>query len=233
MLPNVFPTSCSTATSKKQACLSCRHLKKQCDGKRPCSSCKARGRECAYHDAIPRGPHRAGSVRRISGPPQPAIFNGVFGHIYQLDAPAPSAVYDMWGPPLVYQPEASHLQLPLHHLLLTGTGLDGQAGQNRLGSNLTQMVMFNSGVGASAEGNGQGANQVTSKATTLATAGGRKIRHNIADACAACRKSKVKCDEVKPCTRCMKNAQPCLDWRNEAPHSGERRRTIRCAMPDT
>ena len=167
-------------------------------------------------------------MRRISGPPQPAIFNGVFGHIYQLDAPAPSAVYDMWDP------EASHPQLPLHHLLLTGTGLDGQAGQNRLGSNLTQMVMFNSA--ASAEGKGQGAYQVTSKATTLetlATAGGRKIRHNIADACAACRKSKVKCDEVKPCTRCMKNAQPCLDWRNEAPQSGERRRTIRGAMPDT
>jgi len=40
-------------------------------------------------------------------------------------------------------------------------------------------------------------------------------RHNVSDACFTCRKSKVKCDDVLPCSRCIKNnrADSCVSWR--------------------
>ena len=44
---------------------------------------------------------------------------------------------------------------------------------------------------------------------------GKRKRQNISDACASCRRSKVKCDEEKPCRRCVKHgrAASCASWR--------------------
>ena len=44
---------------------------------------------------------------------------------------------------------------------------------------------------------------------------GKRKRQNISDACASCRRSKVKCDEEKPCRRCFKHgrAASCASWR--------------------
>jgi hypothetical protein len=40
-------------------------------------------------------------------------------------------------------------------------------------------------------------------------------RQNISDACAGCRRSKVKCDEQKPCRRCLRDGRQveCVSWR--------------------
>ena len=51
---------------------------------------------------------------------------------------------------------------------------------------------------------------------SVAPAGGAKRkRNNISDACTACRRSKVKCDEAKPCTRCVNHGwrDSCVSWR--------------------
>ena len=50
-----------------------------------------------------------------------------------------------------------------------------------------------------------------------------KKRHNISDACAACRRSKVKCDELKPCRRCLRDGRriACVSWRDAPPQSAE------------
>jgi hypothetical protein len=47
-----------------------------------------------------------------------------------------------------------------------------------------------------------------------ATAGKRR-RITISESCASCRRSKVRCDEQKPCTRCVKQgqAETCVSWR--------------------
>lgn len=44
----------------------------------------------------------------------------------------------------------------------------------------------------------------------------KQRRKSTAQSCASCRQSKVKCDDVKPCTRCIKNgwAGHCAGWRN-------------------
>ena len=44
---------------------------------------------------------------------------------------------------------------------------------------------------------------------------GKRKPQNISDACASCRRSKVKCDEEKPCRRCVKHgrAASCASWR--------------------
>ena len=44
---------------------------------------------------------------------------------------------------------------------------------------------------------------------------GKRKRQNISDACTSCRRSKVKCDEEKPCRRCVKHgrAAACASWR--------------------
>jgi hypothetical protein len=50
----------------------------------------------------------------------------------------------------------------------------------------------------------------------------KRKRHNISDACAACRRSKVKCDELKPCRRCLRDGRriACVSWRDgKAPAS--------------
>lgn len=39
------------------------------------------------------------------------------------------------------------------------------------------------------------------------------MRNNIAEACLSCRQSKVKCDETKPCSRCIKHDMECTVWR--------------------
>lgn len=46
-------------------------------------------------------------------------------------------------------------------------------------------------------------------------------RHNISDACAACRRSKVKCDELKPCRRCLRDGRriACVSWRDGKPQT--------------
>jgi len=43
----------------------------------------------------------------------------------------------------------------------------------------------------------------------------KRKRHNISDACAAFRRSKVKCDEEKPYKRCVKHGctDACISWR--------------------
>lgn len=44
----------------------------------------------------------------------------------------------------------------------------------------------------------------------------KRSRHaTIAEACSSCRQSKVKCDTVKPCSRCVKHGRQdaCVDWR--------------------
>lgn len=45
----------------------------------------------------------------------------------------------------------------------------------------------------------------------------KRKRHNISDACAACRRSKVKCDDIKPCQRCLRDGRrvACVSWRDE------------------
>jgi hypothetical protein len=44
----------------------------------------------------------------------------------------------------------------------------------------------------------------------------KRKRHNIPDACAACRRSKVKCDDIKPCRRCLRDGRrvACVSWRD-------------------
>ena len=46
----------------------------------------------------------------------------------------------------------------------------------------------------------------------------KRKRQTISDACAVCRRSKVKCDEEKPCQRCVKHgrADACISWRKVA-----------------
>jgi len=46
----------------------------------------------------------------------------------------------------------------------------------------------------------------------------KRKRHTISDACAVCRRSKVKCDEEKPCQRCVRHgrADACISWRKVA-----------------
>jgi hypothetical protein len=55
----------------------------------------------------------------------------------------------------------------------------------------------------------------SSKAPAVELTAKRK-RHNISDACAACRRSKVKCDELKPCRRCLRDGRrvACVPWRD-------------------
>lgn len=59
------------------------------------------------------------------------------------------------------------------------------------------------------------------KAPVLEITAKRK-RHNISDACAACRRSKVKCDELKPCRRCLRDGRrvACVSWRDGTEQSG-------------
>ena len=47
----------------------------------------------------------------------------------------------------------------------------------------------------------------------------KRVRHTISDACAACRRSKVKCDDTKPCSRCIKHdwQDKCVTWRHLPP----------------
>ncbi|KAJ1468952.1 hypothetical protein T484DRAFT_1853602 [Baffinella frigidus] len=50
-----------------------------------------------------------------------------------------------------------------------------------------------------------------------------KPREHVSRACEPCRKSKIKCDETRPCIRCRKNGrcEACVDWRaNEASGAG-------------
>ena len=44
----------------------------------------------------------------------------------------------------------------------------------------------------------------------------KRARRNISEACAACRRSKVKCDELKPCRRCLRDGRrvACVPWRD-------------------
>ena len=50
----------------------------------------------------------------------------------------------------------------------------------------------------------------------------KRKRQNISDACAACRRSKVKCDEDKPCRRCLRDGRrvECVSWRDSALQPG-------------
>ena len=52
------------------------------------------------------------------------------------------------------------------------------------------------------------------RAPAPAVAGGTKRKH-ISDACTSCRRSKVKCEEAKPCTRCVNHGwrDSCVSWR--------------------
>ena len=47
---------------------------------------------------------------------------------------------------------------------------------------------------------------------------GKRKRQVISDACTNCRRSKLKCDEEKPCTRCIMRgrAADCASWREDA-----------------
>lgn len=59
-------------------------------------------------------------------------------------------------------------------------------------------------------------------AEDLPSISAKRKRHNISDACAACRRSKVKCDELKPCRRCLRDGRriACVSWRDgKAPAS--------------
>jgi hypothetical protein len=154
-------------------------------------------------------------VRRLGGFPQPAIFNGVFGHIYQIDAPA--SAYGLWPQPFTFRREGNCSALPAVTLLPAGKEEEVEAGAGKIFRGAAQIALVDSAADAEAR---RGGDMETAQAMALATGvlGLRKIRHNISDACAACRKSKVKCDEVKPCTRCIKTSQTCRDWRTEAPH---------------
>ena len=62
---------------------------------------------------------------------------------------------------------------------------------------------------------GWGVHSPQTKASVLEITAKRK-RHNIPDACAACRRSKVKCDDIKPCRRCLRDGRrvACVSWRD-------------------
>lgn len=49
---------------------------------------------------------------------------------------------------------------------------------------------------------------------TTATTNKRKRRTTVSDACTSCRRSKVKCDEERPCLRCIKHdwQDSCVSW---------------------
>ena len=50
----------------------------------------------------------------------------------------------------------------------------------------------------------------------------KRKRQNTSNACAACRRSKVKCDEDKPCRRCLRDGRhiECVSWRDSALRAG-------------
>jgi hypothetical protein len=50
---------------------------------------------------------------------------------------------------------------------------------------------------------------------SAASGGGKVRRSKISDACSACRRSKVKCEEEKPCARCISHGSrdSCVSWR--------------------
>eukprot|EP00802_Teleaulax_amphioxeia_P022211 Tamp_22634.p1 GENE.Tamp_22634~~Tamp_22634.p1 ORF type:complete len:323 (-),score=31.56 Tamp_22634:108-941(-) len=56
---------------------------------------------------------------------------------------------------------------------------------------------------------------------------GKRKRQNISDACTSCRRSKVKCDEEKPCRRCVKHgrAAACASWREDAAKASPQNKT--------
>jgi hypothetical protein len=62
---------------------------------------------------------------------------------------------------------------------------------------------------------GWGVHSPQTKAPEVEITAKRK-RHNIPDACAACRRSKVKCDNIKPCRRCLRDGRrvACVSWRD-------------------
>ena len=66
---------------------------------------------------------------------------------------------------------------------------------------------------ASHHGERSAATAVPVPATPASSA--KRKRNNISDACTACRRSKVKCDEAKPCTRCVNHGwrDSCVSWR--------------------
>ena len=114
-------------------------------------------------------------VRRMGRFPQPAIFNGVFGHIYQIDAPA----HSLWPPPFTVRWAGNYPAPPA--MGPAGKEVEVEAGAVKLfrGAAMTSML----GSAADADG-GRDDDLVAAHAIALATGvmGMRKIRHNISDA---------------------------------------------------
>ena len=52
-------------------------------------------------------------------------------------------------------------------------------------------------------------------AAPTSASGAKRKRHTISDSCTSCRRNKVKCDEEKPCSRCVRNGRQasCESWR--------------------
>ena len=63
---------------------------------------------------------------------------------------------------------------------------------------------------------------MTAPALPAPAVGAKRKREKIAGACTSCRRSKVKCEEARPCTRCISHGwrNSCVSW----PHIKPRRR---------
>ena len=96
----------SGPTPKKRACLSCKHLKKKCNGLLPCSSCMSRGRHCVFSD--PSSPGCPGSSKRLSLKEE-----WLMTHYPHLLQPSLNQMHVNSHPHLNYT--SGHLSL-LHHL---------------------------------------------------------------------------------------------------------------------
>ena len=184
----------SGSRSNKRACLSCRHLKKMCDGNYPCSSCVARGRQCVYHSQLYCASGFLPTGQGLTGP-------STVSHHYKAFAsegpPAGESLRSLYQMEALARWQAVWATFPLcptmPHFIQPGPkaedGVESKSGEG-------SYVVFRS-------------ERKDGQRPT------KKFRNSISEACMTCRKSKVKCDEQKPCTRCIKadRASTCFPWR--------------------
>ncbi|EKX47561.1 hypothetical protein GUITHDRAFT_106548 [Guillardia theta CCMP2712] len=49
----------------------------------------------------------------------------------------------------------------------------------------------------------------------------QRRREQVVQACERCRRSRLKCDSVRPCSRCVRSLHMCVDWRVKRRRSGK------------
>ena len=177
--------------SKKRACLSCRQLKKLCDGNYPCSGCVARGRQCVYHSQLCFASGFLTTGQGLAGPSTLSHHQALGSNageqlqwLYQMNALA------HWQAIRATFPLCSTIPYSIQPGPKAEDGVESMRGQQSFA--VAKKIECMDGERPT-----------------------KKVRDSVSEACMTCRKSKVKCDEQKPCTRCIQagHASTCFPWR--------------------